>query len=120
MMDGSALLAALKAVPDLAGEWDVEQVGERAFHAWNSEGSHFVKWIKADDRRGRNEVEVNRTILPGAPISAPRLVRVLPYGEDSLVFWEWVEGEDLRSAHREKLPQAFRRLGRFPSLPAMG
>jgi Ser/Thr protein kinase RdoA (MazF antagonist) len=113
MMDGSALLAALKVVPELAGEWEVEVVGERTFHAWNFEGSYFVKWITADDRRGWNEVQVNMTLLPGAPIPVPRLVHVHPIGGDSLVFWEWVEGEDLRSAHREKLPQAFRQLGNF-------
>lgn len=113
MSDVSNILAAFQAVPELAGEWAVEPIGEKIFRAQCNGRSFFVKWITADDRRGRNELEIKCTVLVDAPISTPRLLHVIPSGTDSLAVWEWVEGDDLRSAHRELLPEAFRRLGVF-------
>lgn len=113
MMDQVSLQAALTVIPGSTGEWRVEQVGERTFHARNLGQDFFVKWIDAGDQRGRNEMEVNTSILPGTSISTPRLVRIIPSGKDSLIIWEWVEGQDLRSDHREFLVDAFRQMGRF-------
>lgn len=113
MSDRTAILAALQAVPELGGQWVLEQISGKAFRARNKDRSLFAKRITADDPRGRNEVEIGRTLLANVPVSTPRLLFVVPVGVDILAVWEWVEGKDLRREQRELLPEAFRQLGAF-------
>jgi Ser/Thr protein kinase RdoA (MazF antagonist) len=113
MIDESSVLAGFRSVPGLRGEWRLEAMGEKTFRAGSEDRSVFVKWIAADDRRGQNEIEVNRSVLTGASIACPGLLHVIPCGADRLAVWEWVDGSDLRSTRRNSLPEAFRKLGAF-------
>ena len=113
MMDAAGVLAVLRSDPEPAGEWSAKALGENTYLIQQNEQVFFAKWIACDDRRGQNELEINRTVLEETSLPAPKLLRVLPAGADRLAVWEWVEGDDLRSKHRERLPEAFRRLGEF-------
>jgi Ser/Thr protein kinase RdoA (MazF antagonist) len=112
-MDASGVLAVLRSDPEPAGEWSAEALGENAYRIQQNGKAFFAKWIACDDPRGQNELEVNRTVLAATSLPVPKLLRILPAGPDRLAVWEWVEGDDLRSAQREFLPEAFRRLGEF-------
>lgn len=113
MMDAAGVLAVLRADPESAGEWSAEALGEDAYRIQRNEQAFFAKWIAPDDSRGQNELEINRTVLAATTFPVPKLLHVISAGADRLAVWEWVEGDDLRSAHRELLPEAFRRLGEF-------
>lgn len=113
MIEIAVLRQALRQAPDLQGEWAVETLGETAFRLEQGERRFFAKWIAEDDERGRNELEINRTVLRRASLPVPALLYVLPAGQGRLALWEWVEGGDLRQEGRDWLPQAFRLLGHF-------
>ncbi len=113
MSEIGVLRQALRQVPALRGEWAFEKLGENIYRLEQGERRFFAKWIAADDERGRNELEINRTVLRRAGLPVPALLHVLPAGQGRLALWEWVEGGDLRQEGRDLLPQAFRLLGRF-------
>ena len=113
MMDAAGVLSVLRSDPEPAGEWSAKALGENTYLIQQNEQVFFAKWIAGNDRRGQNEIEINRMVLGVTSLPVPKLLRVLPAGADRLAVWEWVEGDDLRSKHRERLPEAFRRLGEF-------
>jgi Ser/Thr protein kinase RdoA (MazF antagonist) len=113
MIEPVCVLNALRSDPQMGGDWALTELGEKALRLEQDGRRYFAKWIALDDARGRNELEINQTILREAVIPAPKLLYVLPGGEGTLGIWEWVEGGDLRHAQRELLPQAFSRLGAF-------
>ena len=113
MSEIPVLRQALRTVPSLEGEWAFETLNENAYRLVQKERRYFAKWIAADDERGRNELEINRTVLPQSGLPAPKLLYVLPAGEGRLAVWEWAGEEDLRIHGRDLLPQAFRLLGNF-------
>lgn len=113
MSDAVVLRQALRQVPALQGEWAIEKLGENIYCLEQEERRFFAKWIADDDERGRNELEINRTVLRRASLPVPALLHVLPAGQGRLALWEWVGGGDLRQEGRDLLPQAFRLLGRF-------
>ena len=107
------LRQALRAVPALEGEWAFEKLTENAYRLEQGERCYFAKWIADEDARGRNELEINRNLLPGSGLPVPKLLHVLPAGQGRLAVWEWVGKEDLRAEGRDLLPQAFRLLANF-------
>lgn len=113
MSEVAVLRQILRAVPSLEGEWTFEKLNENAYRLVQQERRYFAKWIAADDERGRNELEVNRSVLPGSGLPVPKLLHVLPAGQGRLAVWEWAGEDDLRAQGRELLPQAFRLLGNF-------
>ena len=73
----------------------------------------FLKWIPDDDHKGNNEIRKYREILDTDDIHIPDLLSIIPTPGGVLGVWKWLEGEDLRIANRERIPQAFEMLGRY-------
>ncbi len=113
MTEIAVLRQALRLVPALEGEWAFEKLAENVYRLEQGGRRFFAKWIADDDERGRNELEINRTVLSRADLPTPALLHVVPAGPGRLALWEWVDGEDLRQEGRDLLPQAFRLLGHF-------
>jgi hypothetical protein len=113
MSEVAILRQALRAIPSLGGEWAFETLNENVYRLAQGERRYFTKWIADDDEHGRNELEINRTVLPQSGLPVPKLLHVLPAGQGRLAIWEWAGEEDLRAQGRDLLPQAFRLLGNF-------
>jgi Ser/Thr protein kinase RdoA (MazF antagonist) len=88
-------------------------VHARTYRLRTANRSFFIKWILDDDTYGLNEVRVNEEVLSRASIPAPRLILVSQAEGATLACWEWLEGDDLRHHHRDRLPEAFAILGDF-------
>ena len=88
-------------------------VQENAYLLVNGGRSYHVKWIPAGDKRGRNEVNVNQTVLRDSSAPAPRLVFMTEADGGLVAAWEKLDGSDLRTGNRQALPEAFRVLARF-------
>ncbi|MEZ0396619.1 MAG: phosphotransferase [Anaerolineales bacterium] len=113
MSEIAVLRQALRRLPALKGDWTFEHLGQNAYCLQQGGRRFFAKWIADDDERGRNELEIYRTVLRRADLPTPALLHVLPAGPGRLALWEWLDGEDLRQEGRQLLPQAFRLLGHF-------
>lgn len=74
---------------------------------------YHVKWIPAEDELGRNEVNVNATVLRDSAVPAPRMMLAAETEGGLVAAWEKLDGADLRAGNRQALPEAFRILGRF-------
>lgn len=98
---------------DLQPDSELSPVRQNIYLLVNGWRSYHVKWIPADDKHGRNEVDVNRNILGGSTVPAPRMVLAAEADGGMVAVWEKLEGTDLRIGNRYMLPEAFRLLGRF-------
>jgi Ser/Thr protein kinase RdoA (MazF antagonist) len=97
----------------LQSDFRLTPVQENVYLLTNGDQSYHVKWIPAEDTKGRNEVSVNTTMLRDSSAPAPRLVFVAETDGGLVAAWEKLDGTDLRTQNREALPEAFRVLGRF-------
>ncbi len=88
-------------------------VQENVFRLECGGQSYLVKWVSDDDQVGRHEVAVNKGILSNLRVLAPRLLFTGRANDGDVACWEWIDGTDLRTEHRELLPEAFDALGRF-------
>jgi hypothetical protein len=95
------------------GSWQLLHIQEFAYHFQADTKSLFIKWIPGSDLYGLNEIKINQTWLPDADLCTPQLRIAIPMESGYVAGWEWIDGEDLRSQHRELLPQAFSKIGRY-------
>ena len=82
----------------------------RVDHACNPS---FLRWIPEDDCLGNNEIRKYREILDTDDIRIPDLLGIIPMLDGVLGVWKWLDGNDLRTANRERIPNAFEMLGRY-------
>lgn len=93
-------------------EQQLEPIQEGAYQL-HTDPSYFIKWIPNGDQLGQNEIWVNQNILKKINIPTPRLICTIKTAKGSIACWEWLDGEDLRFQHRDWLPLAFTKLGKF-------
>lgn len=110
----SAALRDSAEVRARLGDFLLEPLQDRVYGLMTDLGKRFfVKVIPENDRRGNNELHVNRTLLNAPELSAPQLLFSVKIPGATAACWEWSSGVDLRHRHRELLPQVFAQLGQF-------
>ena len=92
---------------------EIHSIQKNSFRVDNACPPAFLKWIPDDDCRGNNEIRKYKEILDGDEICIPALLATIPSPGGVLGVWEWLEGEDLRTANRENIPHAFLMLGKY-------
>lgn len=113
------LNAALHDVPaaDAPPDVEVEEpvlyvVQENVYRLCAGEQTFLVKWITDQDAHGQNELRTARVFPQWVDVPAPRLLFEKKVKGGVLAGWQWLEGHDLRVQDRDRLTDAFTRLGR--------
>lgn len=91
----------------------LEPLQEGVYHLYGGVLDLFVKWIADDDPYGVHELQVNQWLLGQTHITTPRLLFTSRQGAATVACWEWLDGSDLRTTHRQALSSAFSALGHF-------
>ena len=115
-MDISALLAQLSAHPPDGMPREglaARLIQENVFQARAGGQDFFVKWIAAGNAHGQNELRIGRAFARLKTIPAPRMIFEQAVEGGVIAGWEWIQGHDLRQQDRQRLPQAFARLGQI-------
>ena len=94
------------------GESALYVVQENVYRLCVGGRSFLVKWITEQDAHGQNELRTARVFPQWTDVPAPRLMFEKKVKGGVLAGWEWIEGHDLRTQDRERLVDAFARLGR--------
>lgn len=114
MFDPISFPTLIQTALELDAPGFLQQVQENTYRLQDRTGQvFFVKVILPGDSLGQNELRANQQALAHSTLPTPRLLRVVHTPQAEIACWEWLEGEDLRLRGRERLSQAFARLGEF-------
>ena len=89
---------------------EIRPIQRNSFRVDHTYRPAFLKWIPDDDCKGNNEIRKYKETLDVDDIRIPELLGVIPAPGGVLGVWKWLEGEDLRTANRERIPHAFEML----------